>query len=249
VKRPSITLASIGAAITIAGGLSACGSVVDREPNLIAGKEAFIAKCGSCHTLARAATKGNQGPNLDDAFHQALSEGMKRSTIRGVIARQIEIPNRRAQVDPATGEELIAMPAKLVKGDAVDDVAAYVAAATGRSGEDSGRLATVGQAQQKELAKAANGELDIPANPEGQLLYEFAAAEAPAGPIKLKSPNESGTDHNIALEGNGVNEEGDIVKDGGVSEVDTDLQPGEYTFFCSVPGHREGGMEGTLTVK
>ena len=69
------------------------------------------------------------------------------------------------------------------------------------------------------------------------------------GALTIKSPNPSGTPHNIALEGNGVNEEGEVVQDGGVSKVEADLKPGEYTFYCSVPGHREGGMDGKLTVK
>jgi uncharacterized cupredoxin-like copper-binding protein len=40
-----------------------------------------------------------------------------------------------------------------------------------------------------------------------------------------------------------------VVNNGGTSEVDVDLKAGDYTFYCSVPGHREGGMEGKLTVK
>ena len=55
--------------------------------------------------------------------------------------------------------------------------------------------------------------------------------------------------HDIAVEGNGVNEKGEVVQGGGTSEFSANLQPGEYTFFCSVPGHREGGMEGKLTVE
>ena len=39
------------------------------------------------------------------------------------------------------------------------------------------------------------------------------------------------------------------MQGGGVSKVTVDLKPGEYAFYCSVPGHREGGMEGKLTVK
>jgi uncharacterized cupredoxin-like copper-binding protein len=39
------------------------------------------------------------------------------------------------------------------------------------------------------------------------------------------------------------------VKNGAVSRIEVDLKPGEYTFYCSVPGHREGGMEGKLTVQ
>ena len=46
-----------------------------------------------------------------------------------------------------------------------------------------------------------------------------------------------------------MSEIGPVVKDGGVSTVNVDVKAGEYTFYCSVPGHRQGGMEGKLTVK
>jgi plastocyanin len=35
---------------------------------------------------------------------------------------------------------------------------------------------------------------------------------------------------------------------GGSKTLSVNLKPGTYTFFCSVPGHRQGGMVGTLTV-
>ena len=234
--------------VLAAAGLTACG-VVDREPNLIAGKRAFVAKCGSCHVLDRAGTKGNQGPNLDEAFQQSLSDGLKRSTVEGVVHRQILYPNRRAQRDPTTGKDLIAMPAKLVKGDLATDVSAYVASVTAKSGKDAGRLADIGTAQAKGTAKAKNGVVEIDADPTGQLAYQFASATASAGNVEIKSNNKSQTGHNIAIEGQGVDQKGQIVKGGGTSDVKADLKPGKYTFYCSVPGHREAGMEGELTVK
>jgi uncharacterized cupredoxin-like copper-binding protein len=55
--------------------------------------------------------------------------------------------------------------------------------------------------------------------------------------------------HDIAIRGNGVDEQGDIVSDGGVSMITLpDLKAGTYTFYCSVPGHEAAGMKGTLTV-
>ena len=232
-----------------AAGLSGCG-LAEEDPNLIAGKRAFVERCGSCHVLDRAGTKGNQGPNLDEAFRQSLEDGIERSTIEGVVYRQILQPNRRKQMDPVDQKELIAMPAKLVDGQLATDVAAYVAEATAAGGEDAGRLADIGTAEAKGTAMVKNGVLTIPANPDGQLAYEFADAEAPAGKVEIDAPNDSNTDHNIAIEGGSLDEKGEIVADGGVSKVDVTLEKGTtYTFYCSVPGHREGGMEGKITVK
>lgn len=237
------------AAALAAAGLSACG-VVDREPNLIAGKRAFVAKCGSCHVLNRAGTKGNQGPNLDESFQQSLKDGFGRSTVEGVVHRQILYPNRRPQQDPTTRKQLIAMPAKLVKGDLALDVSAYVASVASRNGKDAGRLADIGTARAQGIAKAKNGVVEIDADPTGQLAYRYANAQAPAGSLDLKSVNDSQVGHNIALEGQGVNEKGPVVKGGGTSEIKLDdLKPGKYVFYCSVPGHRDAGMKGELSVK
>ena len=141
------------------------------------------------------------------------------------------------------------MPADLVTGDDARDVAAYVADAVSKGGKDQGALAQIGAAEAKGTAKAKNGKLEIPADPGGALAYTFADAEAPPGQLEIDSPNESSVDHNIAIEGNGVNEVGPVVKNGGVSKVNVDVEAGEYQFFCTVTGHRAAGMEGTLTVK
>jgi plastocyanin len=221
----------------------------DDGDNLVNGKTLFVERCAACHELTRAGAQGTIGPSLDQAWQQSERDGFGRSTYEGLVHKQILQPNRVPQVDPQTGEAMEIMPAKLVTGEDAEDVAAYVAYAAARSGEDSGRLAEAGQTQSDEVAQAEGGTLDIPAAPSGALAYEFGSAEASAGALTINSVNESSIPHNIALEGSGVNEEGEVVQDGGTSTIEADVQPGEYTFFCSVPGHREGGMEGTLTVK
>jgi uncharacterized cupredoxin-like copper-binding protein len=140
------------------------------------------------------------------------------------------------------------MPEKLVTGDNARDVAAYVAMAAARPGKDTGKLAAAGAKKAQGTAQAKNGTLDIPVAAAG-LAYQFADATAPAGQLTIQSKNPQPTDHDIAIEGNGVNAKGPVVTSGGVSKFSTDLKPGTYTFFCSVPGHREGGMVGKLTVK
>ena len=163
--------------------------------------------------------------------------------------QQILNPNKNPQVDPKTGKDVTSMPADLLTGQDAYDVAAYVAAVAAKPGKDTGLLATVGGGGPRAPRPPRTALLAIPADPTGQLFYVFKDATAPAGQIKIESQNKSAVDHDISLEGNGVDENGQVVKNGGTSEVDVDLKPGTYTFYCSVPGHREAGMEGKLTVK
>jgi plastocyanin len=234
--------------VVAAAALQGC-SLNNHGTNVVNGKQQFVAKCGSCHTLARANTTGVVGPNLDEAFQRARVDGFGQDTFEGVVHRQILHPAIRDQHDPQSGKRLPLMPANLVTGEDAKDVAAYVASAAAKSGKDTGALAQVGAAQAKGTAEEKNGELDIPADPSGALAFKFADASAKPGAVTVKSQNDSSVNHDISIEGNGVDEHGNVVKNGGVSEVKVTLKPGDYTFYCSVPGHREGGMEGKLTVK
>lgn len=235
----SIAVLVGGAVLAVAA--AGCG-VKDEEPDLVAGKRAFAEKCGSCHVLARAGTQGVQGPNLDEAFRQALADGMERNGVEGAVHAQIDNPAEVPRDSKAY------MPPDIVKGREAENVAAYVAQSVAKPGEDTGLLAeAVPKAGEGKPAVAENGVLTIPAT--AQLAYETNKAEAKPGALTIKSPNPSGTPHDIALEGNGVSGKGEVVSDGGVSEFQVDVKPGEYTFFCTVEGHRAGGMEGKLTVK
>lgn len=237
----------IGLAVcgTLAVGLSACeNDNVPQNADLIAGKKAFAGKCGSCHVLSRAGTKGTQGPNLDEAFRQSLRDGFGRDTIHGVVFAQISHPADVPKTSPAY------MPAKLVTGKAAFDVASYVASVVSRPGKDEGKLATaVPAAGAGKPIAGKDGKLVIPADPTGQLAYVTKQATAPAGQLEIDSKNVSSTPHNIALEGNGIDEKGKVIQGGATSTISVTVKAGKYAFYCSVPGHREGGMEGTLTVK
>jgi mono/diheme cytochrome c family protein len=234
-------------AVLLGGGVLAvaaagCGDLTNGRADLVAGKKQFADHCGSCHTLARAGTKGIQGPNLDRAFSAALADGMGRDGVEGVVHAQILHPAMVPKNTPAY------MPPKLVEGDNAKNVAAYVAASVANPGKDTGLLAEAGKpAGGGKPAVAANGVLKIPAT--AQTAYTTKVAQAPAGPLKIESPNPSGTPHDIAIEGNGVSGKGQVVSNGGVSQFSVDLKPGKYTFYCTVDGHRAAGMQGTLTVK
>ncbi|MFL5819778.1 MAG: c-type cytochrome [Solirubrobacteraceae bacterium] len=225
----------LGAAVLVA--LGGC-QVKQGQPDLVNGKRLFVSKCGSCHVLGRAGTKGQVGPNLDHAFQAALGSGFGRSSVRGIVDKQILYPARTGQ-----------MPAKLVTGRNAQDVAAYVAAVVARPGKDTGALATAVGGGQKPLAVAKGGKLDIPADPNGQLLFTFKDAQAKPGSVSISSPNKSSVAHNIAIQGPGANQVGPIGQGGHVSTIRVTLKPGSYTFYCSVDAHRQGGMMGKLTVK
>lgn len=94
------------------------------------------------------------------------------------------------------------------------------------------------------------GTVQIEADPSGALAFTQTRIDAPAGSDTIEFSNPSGTDHNVEIEDpNGEDvAETDTIADGKTSTT-ADLQPGTYTFYCAIPGHREAGMEGTITVK
>jgi plastocyanin len=91
--------------------------------------------------------------------------------------------------------------------------------------------------------------LQLAADPSGALKFDKTSLEATAGNVTIDFTNDSSLPHDVKLEGPGVNGEGTNTITGSSTSVTLDLQPGEYTFYCSVDGHRAAGMEGKLVVK
>ena len=208
---------------------SACSAKQD-DPDLVSGKQQFVAKCGSCHVLARAGTKGTQGPNLDEAFQQSEKEGFGESAIRGIVAKQIQYPFRGTRpCEP----DCVAMPADLVTGDDVHDVAAYVASVVGKKGKDTGLLATRRQAGRLRQADRRQGRDPLDPGRSGRTArLRLDQGNRSAGPLTVRSPNESSTPHDIVIDGKG---KGKQVTDGGVSEFKASFTAGSYTTTAQCP--------------
>jgi plastocyanin len=90
--------------------------------------------------------------------------------------------------------------------------------------------------------------IQLAAPEDGSLVFEPSELSAAAGEVTIDFDNPSSNPHAVAIEGNGVDETGETVT-GDSTSLTATLEAGEYTFYCPVTGHREGGMEGTLTVE
>src|SRR6266550_6077650 len=90
--------------------------------------------------------------------------------------------------------------------------------------------------------------LALAADPSGALKFDKTQLEATAGDITIDLTNDSSLQHDVVVEGNGVNEASDKIT-ASKTTLSLNLKSGTYTFFCSVDGHRAAGMEGTLVVK
>ena len=133
---------------------------------------------------------------------------------------------------------------------AIPTLAIALAACGGSSNASGASNAPTTTASSGSSASSGGGTtLQLEADPSGALTFDKTALEAPAGEVTIDMTNPSSMPHDIALEGNGVDVVGKVVTDGGVSTVSANLQPGTYTFFCSVDSHEDAGMKGTLTVK
>ena len=112
-------------------------------------------------------------------------------------------------------------------------------------------LAACGGGDDEEPSGNGGGDgaaLELVAGPGSELKFDQTSLEVAAGEVTITMTNDGDLPHNVAIKGNGVDEKGEIVQNGGTSTVTATLEAGEYTFYCSVPGHEAGGMTGTLTV-
>ena len=112
--RLLLLLAALAAIVLPASGCGTSTADIER------GRTLFVQKCGTCHAMAQAGTTAQIGPDLDAAFAAARAAGETDSTVEGVVTAQVENPR------PMTDNPAVSMPANLVTGQDLDDVAAYV---------------------------------------------------------------------------------------------------------------------------
>lgn len=141
-------------------------------------------------------------------------------------------------------------------------LASLALVACGGGGDDEGSSTASTESSKESTAGGGAGEggkkagggatatLEFEADPEGSLAYTTTEAEAKAGKVEIEFNNPQSLTHDVAIEDSSGKEIGktELIADG-TDSTTVNLKPGTYTFYCSVPGHREAGMEGTLTVR
>lgn len=110
----------------------------------------------------------------------------------------------------------------------------------GDSGEEKGNSETA--------ARKPGGTLQLAADPS-QIAFDTTTLTSKPGKVTIDFDNPAALEHNVAIEREGKQLATSETITEGKTSVTADLAPGTYTFLCTVPGHAEAGMEGTLTVK
>lgn len=107
-------------------------------------------------------------------------------------------------------------------------------------------------AEEKEKVKAGGGaaeELKVSVASGSELAFEQSSLSTSVGPTELLLDNRSDVAHDVAVEEGGKELGKTQTVSASTASTNLDLKAGDYVFFCTVPGHREAGMEGKLTVK
>jgi plastocyanin len=136
---------------------------------------------------------------------------------------------------------------------------ALIAAGCGGDDDDNGGGGGSSGSSGAESTKTDTGEasgggggggatkLKLTADPGGALKFDKTELTAKPGKVTITMDNPSDVPHAVEVEGNGVEEETKTLTKG-TADVTVDLKAGKYEFYCPVDGHKEAGMEGTLTV-
>ncbi|HET7053527.1 MAG TPA: plastocyanin/azurin family copper-binding protein [Solirubrobacterales bacterium] len=122
---------------------------------------------------------------------------------------------------------------------------------TESGGEASGGGGAAAESTKKSGGEAGGGStLSFEADPGGEIAYTTTEATAKAGKVTVDFKNPQSLTHDVAIEDSSGKTVGqtEVIGEGETSTT-VNLKPGTYHYFCTVPGHREAGMEGTLVVK
>jgi plastocyanin len=129
-----------------------------------------------------------------------------------------------------------------------DDTTSDTTSETPTTQEEGG--GNEGEKEAEGGSAGSGAAVDIEADPSGNLAFTSDEATSEAGEVTVNFTNSSPVPHDVRIEDSSGKEIGgtEVISESNES-AEVELKPGEYTFFCSVPGHRQAGMEGTLTVK
>lgn len=129
-------------------------------------------------------------------------------------------------------------------------IAAGIAlSACGSSG--NGEVVDLGTGNAPTADAPANGGSEEQAPVVAVSGYEygyFLVAPALPGSYTFEFTNDGAMDHDLVIEGEGINEATPVIGPGETETLTVDLTPGTYTVYCSVGDHRAQGMEFTFTV-
>jgi len=156
-------------------------------------------------------------------------------------------------VRPKAGRAKTRLPSK-IPALALAAGLVLIAGCGGSSSSTSSSTASQTTSSSSTPAPAPSGEsagqsLSLSANPEGQLKYNTNSLTAKAGKVSIDFTNMAPLAHNVTVaSASGAVLGATPTFQGGSRTLSLNLKPGTYKFYCSVPGHRMAGMEGTLTV-
>lgn len=129
-------------------------------------------------------------------------------------------------------------------------LASFALAACGGSSSSSTTTAAATTPTTSSTSSGGGSTVSIKADPSGALAFEEKNVTTTAGNDTIEFDNASSTPHNVQIEdSSGADVAGTDTISGSQTSTTADLKPGTYTFYCSIPGHRDAGMEGTITVK
>jgi uncharacterized cupredoxin-like copper-binding protein len=158
----------------------------------------------------------------------------------GLGLRRVNFPG-----DLAGQRAVMAISALLVAGAVAT---AVVTSSTPAKAGEAGTTAPSATAPSATAPSNTAGPLKLTANPGGLLSYDAKRLSARAGTVTITLTNFAPLEHNVTV-AQGSKVLGATPTFGGGSKTLTlKLKAGSYTFYCSVPGHRQAGMEGTLSV-